>query len=500
MHQITTYHKNRVYHVKILMTHLFAIICLLVLFGCPSNTKPEKGTIAGYINLEQRDSHEGVTVMLFRQDAVSAELVQAVQSYDTIEFTPQFKHMFDHRTSTPVKTTLTNSSGFFEFPDVPYGLYAIAYFKEGFGYNYSFDLILNSSLLNLAATLHLYPEIVLPNMIDTQYVMTSGRTYIVNSNTYCSETSNLILEDGVNLLISPNLKLITSGDFQMSEGTNSVGIRITSSSNIYTNIAPSIGGSIELLPLNGSWQYNGVIASYLYNGLIIKRSNISINSSVFIRNIGGVHYTNVSDVSFNGNLVVDNDQEAIPSVSTQNVNSVVIQRNMFWNNTMSVNMDVTEDGLVSNNHFYNGQIHLQHVYNSDSIVEYNNFINAAKCIDNSALSNMLIRYNEIVGETCIYLGRGNYNYIDQGWTKANYNNLSGSLWAVYSETKFYYPGDFVPLDFTNNFWDTTQASTIDAMIWDHNDAAPSSVGVWAQIVYLPFRSSRVPNAGIQARI
>jgi hypothetical protein len=197
-------------------------------------------------------------------------------------------------------------------------------------------------------------------------------------------------------------------------------------------------------------------------------------------------------------LFINNDIN-VSTLDAQNVAALTIEQNLFWNNAFSVGIDQTTECLLRNNYFFGGLNQLVSAWGSVSTVEYNVFSAAYTNISNSSKSNMTLKNNDIDGERCIYMGRGDYNTATQGWTTATNNNFSASEYIVFSESKFYFNGEYRPLDFANNYWSTADTVVIDNMIWDYSDQTEYSPNfVWGKIMYEPIRSTRFLSSGIQA--
>jgi hypothetical protein len=109
---------------------------------------------------------------------------------------------------------------------------------------------------------------------------------------------------------------------------------------------------------------------------------------------------------------------------------------------------------------------------------------------------------DVAGEVCVYTYHtGNQgNSISNGWTRANYNNFTGSTNTVRATAQFYtYQHEYVLMDFKNNYWGTINQTVIEQSIIDFNDLEPypQPGNIWPLIEFVPFRTSEVVDAGIQ---
>jgi len=175
------------------------IVCIVIiaifLCSCDSGTKTQKGIISGVIILEGQTDYFGITVMLYSADIVPEKLKEINNQYPQIAFPIKDKHIFDHRERAPLFTVVTNNNGFFSFPEVVYGKYIITYLKEGWGYNYLFDIELNAQEISVnniqEADLTLYPEIIVPATIEGNYIFLQNHCYVVDNDVTALLTSTL---------------------------------------------------------------------------------------------------------------------------------------------------------------------------------------------------------------------------------------------------------------------------------------------------------------------
>ena len=162
---------------------VFTSIITILLFSCDSGTKTQKGVISGVISLEGQNDYSGITVMLYTAEIVPAKIKEINNQYPQLAFTLEDKHIFDHREWTPLFTVDTNKSGAFSFPETIYGKYIIAYLKEGWGYNYLFDIELNAQEISVnniqKKELILYPELIVPASIGGSYSFLQNKCYIL---------------------------------------------------------------------------------------------------------------------------------------------------------------------------------------------------------------------------------------------------------------------------------------------------------------------------------
>jgi hypothetical protein len=157
---------------------------------------------------------------------------------------------------------------------------------------------------------------------------------------------------------------------------------------------------------------------------------------------------------------------------------------------------------VENNSYIDNNRSYLNLWESTADFRYNDVRSDGVAIENSGRSNLSITYNNIESTVGVKTYHTNnwYNLPNAGWTSGGYNNFSPSQYAVQSEARYYNNGESFPLDFRNNFFNTTSQDEIEALIYDvHDLPEPYTGSNWAIVNYLPFRTSSIPNAGIQSR-
>lgn len=115
-----------------------------------------------------------------------------------------------------------------------YGKYIIAFYKEGWGYNYIFDINLSSSefVINTRATnaeLTLKPVIVVPAVISSEYTFLSNTCYQVNQDIIALEGSQLIFQGSAKIMMTPSKKISLCGSASFPTGTQVASLTSVSS-------------------------------------------------------------------------------------------------------------------------------------------------------------------------------------------------------------------------------------------------------------------------------
>lgn len=483
----------------------FVIIAIagILLFSCDSGTKTQKGIISGIITLEGEEDHSGVTVLLYKADIVSDNIKRTNELYPQTGFTVNDKHIFDHRDYLPLKERLTTSSGAFTFNDVPYGNYIVAYYKNGCGYNYLFNVELKDEQLEIKdGVLHLYPIIILQSSVIGEYHLENNKCYLANNDVSFLPNSNLIIERGSKLLVNSGCSITVYGNINIS-GNEDEFVTITSSDGIYgEKRSVNQFSKFEIAQASICESIGYMIFSHCTEGLVVLNNNLLVHNSFFRSNyisfqiIGGGNTNNI----FSNNVIVSEVGENQYGVYLNGTINPDINQNRFINIDNGLTIRASDNVEVVRNLFQGGEKQIYSVNASTSIISHNTLKDVNYAITNTAMSNMTIQYNDIQAKICIYtFHTGNMgNSITQGWTKGNQNNFYGSEYAIDAEGYFYnYDFDYIELDFTNNFWNATNSQGIEELIKDMDEIdMPEHPGHAApKIIYIPFRLSPFPNAG-----
>jgi len=487
---------------KIKSIALFFITCSLFIIGCDSNTKTQKGVISGEITLEGQTDHSGITVMLYNADIVPEKLKEINNQYPQLAFPLKDKHIFDHRERTPLFTVVTNNNGFFSFPEVVYGKYIITYLKEGWGYNYLFDIELNAQEISLnntqKADLLLYPETIVPVTIEGNYNFLQNHCYVVENDVTALPTSTLNFAQDAKILIAPSKKITIYGNCSFPEGDDFA--YINSYSGIYSSTNTEILNGEGIVYLGVTETINNICIANQNTGISIRTNETTLHNLLVRDCVFGITSVQVNNLEISNSIIMDNKSQDAAAISNYTVTGCNVQDNIFYNNYISLKHEIVKNAVVNNNAYIDDNLSFANTYESTCTFQYNLIDNIRVGIENSGKSNLDIRYNFITADICIHNAPSNngYNTTNTGWTKANYNNLIATSLGVKSDAGYYYSDGPLPLDFKNNYWGITNIDAIDGLILDYNDIGlVVGSGVSSIIIYIPYKNGPVAGAGIQ---
>lgn len=484
---------------------IFMLLLILLAISCSDSTSTKKATVVGRILLEGLSSIEGVSVFLYKADVVDSELQAINNDHPSVGFKLTDTQIFDHRDYAPLYSTFTDMEGRFELKGVENEKYILVLLKEGYGPSYLYDIYVNGEYCDLSPMepITLIETITLPQYVSSTMVFETGKTYIAEDDVVFLPESNVIFQGESILLVSPGRTVSCNGSIEF-QGTVDAPIKISSSDKLYeTAVDVAQFAKFEITEMANSSNIEGLLFSHSTDGMIIKSSNISLMNSVFTRNNASCVLTAGENIGVDKTYFVNSEGVIAGGIVLQDVAGVNLEDCVFYEiEKVSLNIVVGQGIAIGNSLFIGGQSQIINSFSSQTSVTNCTFINADYNITNTARSALDIQNCDLSGEICIYTYHtGNQgNSISNGWTKANYNNLNASQYTVRATAQFYtYDYEYVPLDFKNNYWGTTDQALIEQSIIDFNDLEPYPISgnIWPLIEFVPFRTSRLVNAGVQ---
>lgn len=477
-------------------------LCTLLIISCDNGTKTQKGVISGIINIEGQTNHSGITVMLYSADIIPDKLKEINNQYPQLAFSLEDKHIFDHREYPPLFTVLTSQDGFFSFPESIYGKYILAYLKEGWGYNYIYDIELNAQEISVnniqEESFILYPEIIVSTTIEGSYNFLQNHCYFVENDVTALPNSTLNFAKDAKILIAPSKKITIYGNCSFPEKDDFS--YINSYSGIYSLTNTEILNGEGIVYTGMAGDISNLCIANQNTGISIRTNETTLHNLLVRDCIFGITSLQVNNLEISNSIIMNNKSQDAAAISNYNVSGCNVQDNIFYNNYISLKHEIVKNSVVNNNAYIDDNLSFANTYESTCTFQYNLIDNYGVGIENSGKSNLDIRYNFITADICIHNAPSNngYNTTNIGWTKANYNNFIATSLGVKSDAGYYYSDGPLPLDFKNNYWGITNIDAIDGLILDYNDIGlVVGSGVSSIIIYIPYKNGPVAGAGIQ---
>ncbi|HPS39690.1 MAG TPA: right-handed parallel beta-helix repeat-containing protein [Candidatus Cloacimonadota bacterium] len=487
------------------MLNLIPIISLfafsVLLLSCHTSTENKHGAVSGEILITGETDCANIHVFVFSDQGLPDRIDEIRQSYPNLGFNYTSLDLFDHRQQLPTMEAVTDPQGHFSLTSLPYGDYVLMYFKEGWGISSNYSISVDQEILTLPSgyLAPLHAVSLVPAIVSEDFTFSSGVTYFIENTTTLLPDNTMTIQPGTKILIAPGKKLSIAGTLVCTATAQNMAL-ITSSDDIYqcnTTVQPA--DLLEILP-NGSVGELGFLRiSHLYNGLVIKCPNSVLIDSIISDCVFGVVIIGVSSISLSNNLFYDNTEAAGCAVGVNTAGNLLINNNVFIDNSNSIQIEQTEYSMTKDNYFFGGNP-FNHMLYSHGTLSHNVFVNALIAIQNASRSNLSIQYNSISADIGVYLPNTIYNTLEEGWTVANLNNINAVIYSVRAQTRYYSPSAYYPLNFSNNYWNTTNIESIQNSIWDYEDEPTTPIEcVWGRVEYLPIKTNTITSAGISSK-
>jgi len=258
------------------------------------------------------------------------------------------------------------------------------------------------------------------------------------------------------------------------------------------------GEGIVYLGVTGT--INNICIANQNTGISIRTNETTLHNLLVRDCVFGITSLQVNVMEISNSIIMGNKSQDAAAISNYTVNGCNIQDNIFYDNYISLKHEIVKNAVISNNAFISGSREFINSWESTCEFSHNLVDNQGIGIENTGMSNIIISYNYLKAQKCIqtYNTLHWVNMVNNGWTKANNNNLIAEVYAVESLAPYIYSDGPYPLDFKNNFWNTTSAPEIDNLIIDCNDLGVDLGQFVSSIVnYVPFKNGPIAGAGIQ---
>lgn len=491
---------------------LLLLVLTMLFYSC--STKPEEISLSGTVVLENDTGnqandppdHSGITIALYNTVALDTAIVRSNIEYPEIGVIISQETEFDHRRQNPVFSGSTGADGKFKLNGIAKGRYNIMYGKTGWGWRYIYNCEIGNGSNNLASFLvsgeaKLFPEYQISNF-DSLDLLKEDHTYIVPTS--ATITHGLQIESGANLLLGLGVDLTITGDLSTRE-TGSGRYSLISVAGDVVDYGHCFGrilvqGDVILTRVRYSNTMNGL--QFRYGDVALSHIRGQIGpTSLILRENSSVHASKltISDIGIldttEGYLGITTTTEGgIDLTSCQNT---LIEKSVFIRCLSGVRVREYCEAEVANCYLVNNSIGLE-VANNNSLIQNNHFA-GNYCLDTRLYGTC----SPTVTKNCFYSKRGanvGYNVIQtfiNCTPVITFNNFSCQTMAIriigynnYDVTANY------------NYYNTNDPEKIEQLIIDQNDYNPSDISNMVHvgtgyILYLPYRTSRVPDAGIR---
>ena len=494
-------------YIRIIFYVSALLLTSILMVSCGEATGVVTGSLRGYLVLLDEEAvlvdHSAIKVEVYKKATLDSKIETINLAYPLIGVVISQETEFDHRLQNPVHTSLTNASGYFEIKEIPIGEYNIVLSKEGWGFSYKLNHIIyegTNELSTASNPLALYPEILVSSNIIDDYTFETDRHYIITENTNFHTSSHITIKPGAFIRINPAVAVTVFGPLTVETDQGRY-FRITSNDGfnpLSSNISNYSNFSIRPSATVTDQTISGGVFTFGNYSLNVQASNTKIVNSVFSGHNSGITYEQVSNVLISNSLFRNTTREGQAALYLGYVEGGLIEKSIFYNNNIGITLLSAFDVVMSNNFFSNNYFRgIMNWYDSNNIVTNCVFTDGEEGVANAARSYVFITYS------VFHTNVGLNNFLDRylwAWPTANYNNFYCSGYAVVTNAHF--PANNVIRIFSAefNYWGTTNAAQIEALIWDRYDISEDNIyyqnllGVYD---YQPYLNQPVAIAGIQ---
>lgn len=472
------------------------LICLVfILNGCSGEDKTY--SIKGRVELvplekygvEAPKDFTDVTVLVYRAVAIDPIIADLNASYPNHGVIFDQHVAFDHRLATPVASVLTTADGQFAFNRLSAGRYNLVAYRDDWGFKYLLDLNVLDDVSGLVMLVT--PVIDLPPQISSDFQMIDGVVYRSTGNLIVLPDQVLSVTGTNKILLAPGSSVSVYGGINTTDSTN---LTFVSSDKTYTHSQTEVERftQIDLIGVSDQILQGFVIRDSSYGLKLMNCERVNLVNSTMDGKYQSIALSNSPDISIFNCVLSKSTDLSLGALYAEFSDNLRVERSVFLHNQIGITLIWGQQGLVKNNYFSHNLIN--DVYcgtNATTTVENNTFQNSNTSITNYA-GVLVANYNDIAAETGIH----SY-YLHASFT-AKHNNLDCSDYGIISKGRFQ-TANLLEMDSTQNYWFTTQSSTIREKIYDHYNEDPNDpiYYVYVTVVkYQPFAMNRIQNAGI----
>lgn len=485
---------------KTYITLLTTILLLLSLFACDPSTKPKTGSLSGRVILvnDTGDSaldpvdYSGITISLYRLAEYDTSLVNIINKHPNLGFQINQNSEFEHHNALPIQKTISIADGSFKFDKVSYGGYNLVLETNGWGYRYIYNVSVNNKENNLSVfqeQLQLYPEKKISGTISESFEVENWHHLVVEDDTMFLPSSNLSLGPNGFLRINPAVQVNVAGTVKLT-GANENMFQIVLNRCDEKNDSPTPYTHFNLLSsvaLSGDiidGRFSGGARNLGLNGT----DNVNIFRCRFFVESDGIYANQISKLKIEHSVFSALGLTKGIGAGIYNGVRCGIQYSVFYNMLKGFEAIASSEIQLQNNSFVKMNSGIES-YDTSTIVKYNYFHNNKLAMRLAGTSSPLVSYNQIEATQGIIIGSGDY-YPDCT-PIINNNNLScSSLFLTLTRP------NWADIDAKNNYYYTTNPETIRTRIKHKPDYPEDQQIHIGYFIYEPFRTTKVPNAGI----
>jgi parallel beta-helix repeat protein len=484
--------KNKKVKLLYLAVYLTIVLILLSLLGCSSPTETPKGSLTGMINLEGLSDHSGIIIALYDLAYLDTTIVRINNQYPQIGVHINQHTEFDHRLQSPIKTTETLADGSFEIKKIPTSIYNLVAIKDGWGFKYLYEIVIEEGDNDLMDVIYLYEEIYISGNISDNVVVATNHHLVIDDDTDFIPGSSLTIEPGAVIRINPGVDLTIYGNLTAQGEENNM-FWVTSNDGLGEEITvfatlqyynqmelSSIAYVEDNLIEWGRWDYANTCLLNQVNNMNMKNGILRDGNYGF--------YCTFIESTFCKNLLIDDCiNESAAGIYYNDVNEGIIEKNIIIDCENGIKIKTNSNPVIKNNYIANCNYGAVFNYSSSSEFHNNDIYNSYHCVNVTTNSNPIIYFNNMSSDI------GVYNYYT--YCNIHHNNINSQIYAI--QLGFANYGTGVDIDAVNNYFFTIDEREIQYLIFDNHDVEENYQTNIGEVYFSPFSLNRHLNAGIE---
>ena len=236
----------------------------------------------------------------------------------------------------------------------------------------------------------------------------------------------------------------------------------------------------------GKWDYGNTC-------LLNQVNSLYIQNGIFRDGNCGFKSTDVDSI-FCEELLINNCFGETGAISLDFVPNGYIKQNIIINTFIGIYLDNESSPQVNNNYIKSVEEGIYSRYSCLSIINNNEIICNNLGISIRGLCNETINYNNIYARIGVDIKPTGYS--GSSIANINNNNINGIDFAI-KIMGTQWGHNVNDIDANNNYYYTNNEDLINALVFDKNDVEEGSIPFTGLVLWEPFETQQLLNAGIQ---
>jgi len=474
----------------LMLLSIAIIASIFVMSSCNKATNIETTRLIGSVNLEDSDTHTGITISLYSIVPDNEEVVTIREDSEIVAFNLDQNHLFDYWMHNPIYSSLTDETGGVLLDVVP-GLYNIAIYKEGYSLMIGHSILVAGKELSLrdimGEDLILSPIVHYSGVYSQETMEWSNSNDIyIDADTYFLENTNLEIGVGTRIFIAVNASLHIHGQLNVTSSTlNPVEINVVPSHNPvasfnYVRISETanvVNSTLEWMILKNS-----------NSGLVVSADNINI-SNCYISSYQSALTVNSSSMIWLDSSIVTAAAGSVAYAADFTVcGSPRVTNSIIIGGDYGLRYNVVSNGIIDNCFISGRLLAISLEFDTSAALTHTNISSGSKGLRVYLRTQFSLSFSNVTAIVGVDVAGANTS---GSVTRSNMDCITTAINYI-----AHYGGD---MDATNCYWGTTDSEMIQSLIIDKNDY-DVHYGWYDRlyiVLFTPFQDRKILNAGLR---